>query len=67
MRNAAQAAKAFRFCISSLIDIVLSPSLPEPSVERGVNLFVVLPPFRHGPPQIADVICLRLLQNSSPE
>src|SRR5262249_31951877 len=41
MRNAAQAANAFRFCTSSLVDMVLSSSLPEPSVERGVNLFVL--------------------------
>src|SRR5215831_15601583 len=33
--------KAFRFCTSSLVDMVLSSSLPEPSVERGVNLFVL--------------------------
>jgi hypothetical protein len=35
MRNAEQAAKAFRFCVPSLVDMVLSSSLPEPSVERG--------------------------------
>src|SRR5262245_46112376 len=34
MRNAAQAAKAFRFCTSLLVNMVLSSSLPEPSVER---------------------------------
>ena len=41
MRNAVQAAKAFRFCTSSLVDMALSSSLPEPSVERDVNLFVL--------------------------
>ena len=58
----------FRFCISSLIDIVLSPSLPEPSVERCVNLFVLLPPFRHGLRRSPDVTCLgccRIVRQSS--
>src|SRR6266516_4641361 len=39
MRNAAKAVKAFRFCTPSLVDMVPHPLvLPEPGVERGVNL-----------------------------
>src|SRR6266568_2029481 len=39
MRNAAKAVKAFRFCTPSLADMVpILKFLPEPGVERGINL-----------------------------
>ena len=38
MRNAAKTAKAFRFCTRSLVNMLLSSSLPEPGVEGASEI-----------------------------